>query len=205
MFNEEVERIILFSIIFEEADYEIAEEDFINSRNKMIAKAIIELRKNNEKIGMFEVQSKIKRNKTDVINYLAELSNNLYGLDREKSYEELRNLSKKRKLYQLVNESKVQIEESEDISLYAQKLVDEINSIVKEEVKETSFYEKVIETTKEIENNWKNRNNFDLYTGILDLDKKTCGLHRQELTIIGARPRTRKDNINTTNSRKNSK
>ena len=41
---------------------------------------------------------------------------------------------------------------------------------------------------------------YSLYTGIFDLDKIICGLHNEELTIIGARPRNRKDNICFTNS-----
>ena len=42
----------------------------------------------------------------------------------------------------------------------------------------------------QIEQNTLKGTDYSLYTGITDLDNITCGLHRQELTIIGARPRS---------------
>ena len=41
---------------------------------------------------------------------------------------------------------------------------------------------------------------YKYFTGIFDLDKVTNGLHEEELTIVGARPRSRKNNICVTNS-----
>ena len=76
----------------------------------------------------------------------------------------------------------------EDIETYSQKVIKDINDITKQTQKEESLTEQISNTLTEIEANWRNRNDYSLYTGILDLDKKTCGLHNQELTIIGARP-----------------
>lgn len=62
--------------------------------------------------------------------------------------------------------------------------------------------EQIVDTATEIEKNYNKRNDYSLYTGIYDLDDLTCGLHNKELTIIGARPRCWKNNINIANSRK---
>ena len=43
-------------------------------------------------------------------------------------------------------------------------------------------------TVSALEENYNNKNDYSLYTGLMDLDNKICGLHNQELTIIGARP-----------------
>ena len=77
-----------------------------------------------------------------------------------------------------------------------------INDISKENEKQETFLQQITETAEEIEKNYNKRNDYSLYTGIYDLDALTCGLHNKELTIIGARPRSRKNNINFTNSRK---
>lgn len=188
MENEEIEKIVLFSIIYEKAEYEICENDFTTDRNKKIARAIVELRKEHKEITMLNVQNKIKANKKQVIDYIATLGDNIYGFDRNKCYEELINLSKKRMLFQLLKESIVAVPEEDDISLYSQALISSINKITEKEEKETTFVNKIAKTTQEIEHNWKNRNNHDFDTGIFDLDNKTGGLHKQELTIVGARP-----------------
>lgn len=188
MENEEIEKFVLFSIIYEKAEYEICENDFTTDRNKKIANAIIELRKEHEEITMINVQKKIKANKKQVIDYIATLGDSIYGFDRDKCYEELINLSRKRMLFQLLKESIVAVPEEDDVSLYSQALISSINKITEKEEKETTFMNKIAKTTQEIEQNWKNRNNHDFDTGIFDLDNKTGGLHKQELTIIGARP-----------------
>ncbi len=46
----------------------------------------------------------------------------------------------------------------------------------------------LVDVSKELENAHKNRGNVEIPTGLRRLDKKLVGLHRQELTVVGARP-----------------
>ena len=79
--------------------------------------------------------------------------------------------------------------------------IKEINKVAEMNEKEKTFLQQVIDVSEEIEKNSLEEPDYSLYTGITDLDKITCGLHKQELTIIGARPRCWKNNISITSSR----
>lgn len=187
MYDEEIEKAVLYYLIFENADYLIEEDDFVFERNKKIAKAIIELRSEKQNISMISVKSKIRANQNQVLEYISKIGDNIYGSKSDEVYRQLIQLSQKRKMFNLAHKILENIE-NEDIETYSQKVIKDINDITKQTQKEESLTEQITNTLTEIEANWKNRNDYSLYTGILDLDKKTCGLHNQELTIIGARP-----------------
>ena len=55
-------------------------------------------------------------------------------------------------------------------------------------MREKTFVEQVADVTAEIEKSTLEKPDLSLYMGITDLDEIICGLHKQELTIIGARP-----------------
>lgn len=187
MYDEEIEKAVLYYIIFENADYLIQEDDFMSDRNKKIAKAIIELKKEKKDVSMLSVKSKIKANQSQVLKYISSIGNNIYGANADELYNKLIQLSQKRKMFNLAHKILQEIE-TENIEVYSQKIIREINEMTKQSEKDISLTDQITNTLTQIENNWKNRNDYSLYTGILDLDKKTCGLHNQELTIIGARP-----------------
>lgn len=187
MYDEEIEKAVLYYIIYEGANYEIREDDFINDRNKKIAKAINELKAKKEDISMLTVKSKIKANSKQVLEYITTLGNNVYGTNIDDMYKKLIQLSQKRKIFELAKKIMQNIE-NEDIEVYAQTIIRNINDISNRNYKEDTLSQQVLETMEQIENNWKKRNDKSLYTGFFDLDKKICGLHNQELTIIGARP-----------------
>lgn len=190
MYDEEIEKAVLFYIIFENAQYQINEDDFVNLINKKIAIAINELRKSNEEISMISIQSKFKTNQNEVLAYISKIGDYVIrGLNNpDELYSKLIKLSQKRKLFMLAKKIESDVLEQEEADIYGQKIIDEINRITSREEKEKSFAEKIAEATIEIENNWKNQSDYSLYTGIYDLDSMICGLHKQELTIIGARP-----------------
>ena len=187
MFDEEIEKVVLYYIIFENADNPITEEDFIYDRNKKIATAIIELRKEKKEISMISVKGKIRANQKQVLEYISNIGNNIYGASLDEAYVKLKNLTKKRKMYNLAHEILQNIE-NEDADIYSQKVIKELNEITNESDKEEKLIDQISTAVMRIEDNWRNRNDYSLYTGILDLDNKLCGLHNQELTIIGARP-----------------
>lgn len=188
MYDEEIEKAVLYYIIFKNEELDIEESDFINIKNKMIAKAIEELKLEKEDISILAVQSKIKGNQKQILEYISNLGNNIYGITAEVCYNKLKELSKKRKVFELAQNILTNVAEEESIDIYIQDCIDKLNKIEKINTKEKTFVEQIAETTSEIERNYNNRNDYSLYTGIFDLDKLTCGLHNQELTIIGARP-----------------
>ena len=187
MYDEEVEKAVLYYIIFQNADYQIDESDFVNGRNIRIAKAIIQLRKEKKEISMLNVQSLIKANQAEVLRYISELGNNVYGANEDNTYMKLIRLSEKRKLFNLLQKAIVEIQD-EEADIYSQKLIKQLNEITQREEKEKTFTEKIAEATIDLEKKYNNQSDYSLYTGLYDLDDMTCGLHNQELTIIGARP-----------------
>ena len=188
MYDEEIEKAVLYYIIFKKEELDIEESDFINIKNKLIAKAIEELKLEKQDISILSVQSKVKGNQKQILEYISNLGNNIFGITAESCYNKLKELSKKRKVFELAQNIISNVTEEENIDIYIQDCIDKLNNIEKINTKEKTFIEQIAETTNEIEKNYNNRNDYSLYTGIFDLDKLTCGLHNQELTIIGARP-----------------
>lgn len=187
MYDEEIEKAVLYYIIFQKADYLIEESDFVNSRNKKIAKAIIQLRKEKKEISILSIQSSIKANHTEVIQYISELGNNIYGSDPDTVYNKLIQLSAKRKLFNVLQKGIAEIQ-NEEADIYIQKLIKELNKIARGQEKEETFMDKIVQATEDLEKKYNNQNDYSLYTGLYDLDDLTCGLHNEEFTIIGARP-----------------
>lgn len=201
MYDEELEKAMLYYLIFEQEDYLLDETDFVAERNKKIIRAINELKAEKAAISIFTIKSKIKANGKQVLDYITSLSEYIRTSNVESVYTQLMELSKKRKLLTLMQEKIMDISDCENVDILAQEIVKEVNNIEKINEKEKSFLEQVVETMEQIEKNTLEKTDYSLYTGIQDLDQKTCGLHKQELTIIGARPRSRKNNISVTNCR----
>lgn len=189
MYDEEIEKAMLYYIIYENYKCEINEEDFINSRNKKIAKAINELKAENKEIGILNIQTKIKANKKEVLEYLTELGQYIYNTTQEDIYRQLIELSNKRKIFKILQNSLCEINES-DSSIVIQNLIKNITNIDKRQAEdEENFINKLAMAMKDLEDKYNNKSDYSLYTGLYDLDAMTCGLHNEELTIIGARPR----------------
>lgn len=188
MFDEELEKAMLFYLIFEQEDYLLDENDFVNDRNKKIIRAINELKAEKKEISMLSVKSKIKANGGQVVEYISSLGNYIRTTNADSIYNQLMELSKKRKLLQLLQEKTMEISDCKNIDILAQGLIKDINQIEQVNEKEKTFVQQVVEATDKIEKNTLEKTDYSLYTGLIDLDKIICGLHEQELTIIGARP-----------------
>ena len=188
MYDEELEKAMLFYLIFENEEYLLDENDFVNDRNQKIIKAINELKAEKKDISMLSVKSKIKANAKQVLEYISSLGDYVRTSSSEDVYNQLIELSKKRKIFKILQEKTMDIADTESIDALAQDIIKQINSIEQINEKEKTFLEQVVNTATKMEEDSKNGTDYSLYTGITDLDNKTCGLHRQELTIIGARP-----------------
>lgn len=187
MQDEEIEKAMLYYLIFENYECELIDADFTTRLNKKIFKAIQNLKQAKEEITMLTVKNKLTDEK-NILSYLATLSENIYSTTAESVYKKLIELTKKRQMQKLLNESATKIKDAENIDIDIEKVIKELNKIEDREIKEESLKEQIIDTLDMIEKNMKNKNDYSLYTGILDLDQLTCGLHNEELTIIGARP-----------------
>lgn len=187
MQDEEIEKAMLYYLIFENYECELIDADFTTRLNKKIFKAIQNLKQAKEEITMLTVKNKLTDEK-NILSYLATLSENIYSTTAESVYKKLIELTKKRQMQKLLNESATKIKDAENIDIDIEKVIKELNKIEDREIKEESLKEQIIYTLDMIEKNMKNKNDYSLYTGMLDLDQLTCGLHNEELTIIGARP-----------------
>lgn len=188
MSDEELEKAMLYYLIYEQEDYVLDETDFAFEKNKKIIKAINELKAEKKEISIISLQSKISANNKQVIEYLTSLSEYIYATTSDYIYNQVIELSKKRKLMELLQKSITELMEAENIDIFMQDKIKQINKIAEINEKEQTFLEQVVETSTEIERNTLQKPDYTLYTGITDLDKMICGLHKQELTIIGARP-----------------
>lgn len=204
MYDEELEKIMLFHIIFNNYVCDLTEKDFVDSKNVIIIKAINKLKKEKQDINLINIQEKIQRNNSKVLEYLAKLGDYGIGTEADTIYNKIIQLSQKRAIYNLLKENIITVTERTPEETYTD-LIDKTNKIMQRAEKEETFIEQISKTGEEIEKNYKNRNDYSLYTGISVLDDKILGLHNGELTIIGARPRSRQNNFCITNSTKNSR
>lgn len=188
MSDEEIEKAMLYYLIYEQEDYVLDESDFAFDRNKKIITAINKLKAEKQEVSILSIQSKIRANSKQVIEYITSLSEHVYTTTADYIYNQLISLSKKRKLLKVSQEIITDIAETENIDIFIQDKIKEINKIAEINEKEKTFLQQVIDVSAEIERSSLEEPDYSLYTGITDLDKLMCGLHRQELTIIGARP-----------------
>ena len=201
MYDEELEKAMLYYVIFKQEAYLLDENDFVIARHQKIIRAINELKAEKQEVSVFSIRSKIKANQKQVLQYLATLGDYIQIESADSIYNRLMELSKKRKLFKLLQNNMMEVAESENIDILAQKIVKQINEIEQVNEKEKTFTQQFLEVVEKMEKDCNKGMDYSLYTGIQDLDNKICGLHKQELTIIGARPRCWKDYISITDSR----
>lgn len=190
MYDEEIEKNILYYIIFENMDLKIDEEDFFIAKHKQIIQAISELKSKKEQVNLLSIKNNIKGKDRDIFEYMSIIAESKYGSSAEYSYRELKRLSKKRKLIEICNETKEEAENEREIEIYIEKTIKKLNKLNEDAEKEKTFLEMVCETSDVIEKKRMQGTSYDYkyFTGIFDLDAATNGLHEEELTIIGARP-----------------
>lgn len=190
MYDEELEKIMLFHIIFNNYVCDLTEKDFVDSKNIAIIRAINKIKQGKQQINLINIQENIQRNNTKVLEYLSKLGDYGLGTEADDIYNKIVQLSQKRAIYNLLKENIATITIKTPEEIYTE-LISETNKIMQRNEKEETFIEQISKTGEEIEKSYKNRNDYSLYTGISDLDDKILGLHNGELTIIGARPRCR--------------
>lgn len=146
MYDEELERAMLYYLIFEQEQYSLSEEDFVNERNKKIIRAINELKAENKEISMLTIKSKIKANGKQVLDYIISLGDFIRTSSAENVYNSLMELSKKRKLLSVLQTKLQEVLECESVNILAEDIKTQINNIVQVNEKTETFVQKVVNT-----------------------------------------------------------
>lgn len=188
MYDEELEKAMLYYLIFEQEDFLLDEQDFGSERNQKIIKAINKLKAEKKEVSMLAIKTEIKANEKQVLSYIVSLGDYIRTSNSEDIYNRLKDLSKKRKLHSIMQEKMQEVFDCENIDILLQETIKQIKTVEQINEKEKTFLEQVIDATEQIEKSTIEKTDYSLYTGIRDLDNIICGLHKQELTIIGARP-----------------
>lgn len=193
MYDEEIEKTVLYFLIFQKEELSLKETDFFMIRNKQIYNAIEELKGKKEEVNILSIKEQIKRKDVDILKYLGNIAESYYQTSIEYAYKKLKKLSKKRQLLNINKEIEKEVIENvieDDIEIYIEKQIKKLKEINEEGKKEETFKDAVIETSDLITKRFLQKENYknEYTTGIFDLDEATNGLHKEELTIIGARP-----------------
>lgn len=188
MYDEEIEKAILFYMIFQGEQFELTEKDFINTTNQKIIKAINELKLQKEEISMLTVKNKIDEKSNEILRYLAFIGDYVSRTSPQTAYKILKEYTKKREVFNLAKQMQMEVRNIEDSDIFIEKAISELQKIEFQTEKDESFAEQVAKTAEMIETSIRKKKSYDYYTGFFDLDALTDGLHQGELTVIGARP-----------------
>lgn len=188
MYDNEIEKVVLFHVIFNNAELELTENDFVNAKHKQIIKAINELRMEKEDISIITIKNKISNSSSEILPYLACLGDYVFETKIETSYKILKEYTKKRQVLELANKVQQNIENEQSPDIYIEQLIEQLQKIEFQNKEDDSLFNQICKTINSIEKNMNKKEDYSFYTGFFDLDNMTDGLHESELTIIGARP-----------------
>lgn len=218
LYSKEIERATLACIvIFKDCQKHIKiieVEDFYLTENQIIMQLLKELKEEDSPINITTIKEKSKSKKLkekEIFNYLVEISNEVITSAEIDYYiKTLKSYSMKRKILNAtkrINDKVFTTEIDVDSEELKKECINEIVNIKTQtqELKNSDMFSVMNIVIDDIENRYKNRDDHTYETGFFDLDKATNGLHKQELTIIAARPRHWKDSTCIKHSRKISK
>ena len=187
MFDEEIEKAVLFYMIFEEESCELTEQDFVIPTHQNIIKAYNSLKARKEEISILTINNELD-NSNKMLEYIANLGNYITQTSFKTAFEILKRYSKQRQVFNLSREIQMQVKSEEDIDIFIEKQISTLQKIELQTQKEDTFMSQINDTLLDIEKNLNKKQDYSLYTGFYDLDSLTDGLHEGELTVVGARP-----------------
>ena len=192
--NLELEKSVLGCLLIDKSDYvvNLSEDDFYDTMNKTVYKAIRYLNENNKQIDIITVSDLLKKKYnnalelvTNMTNYIVTSENIEYYIKTLKSYTMRKSIIKAamkaiekayKEEYEDSNELKADVLQLMDIQTYDKK--DDNNEI-------QAIMSDVMD---DIEKRYKQDHEEKLFTGFIDIDKVTAGFHTEEMTVLAARP-----------------
>ena len=78
MFDEEIEKAILYYIIIEKEEFDLSEKDFVNAVHIKIINAINNLKAQRKEISLLTVQDQINNKNIQILKYMTEMGNYIY-------------------------------------------------------------------------------------------------------------------------------
>ena len=186
MYDEEIEKAVLFYTMFQNQHSNISEEDFIIPIHQKIITAINELKALKKEITILTVRNKIDEESNETLEYLANLGNYISRTSFKTAYNILKKYTKKRQVFNLTKQVQMEVRSNEEIDVYIEKVIAQLQKIELQTEKEESFVKQVVNTVELIEKSLNKKEDYSLYTGFFDLDDLTDGLHNGALTVIGA-------------------
>lgn len=187
MFDEEIEKAVLFYMIFGDERCELTEQDFVIPTHQNIIKAYNNLKAKKEEISILTINNELG-NSNQTLEYIANLGNYIAKTKFSTAYEILKKYTKQRQVFDLSKQIQMQVRDEENIDIFIEKQIANFQKIEMQTQKEDTFMQQINDTLLEIEKNMNKKQDYSLYTGFYDLDALTDGLHGGELIVIGARP-----------------
>lgn len=186
MSDEEIEKAMLFYVIFQGEQYDLSEEDFEKVAHKKIINAVNQLKLEKNEVSMLTVANKLQV--PNALKYLSYLGDYTYKSSASKIYEILKGYTKKRQILEISKNIQKEILNEDNIDVFIEKNIQALQKVEQQTEKDESFVSQVVTTAEIIEKSINRKEDYSLYTGYIDLDALTDGLHNGEFTVVGARP-----------------
>ncbi len=187
MFDEEIEKAVLFYMIFGEESCELTEQDFVIPTHQNIIKAYNSLKARKEEISILTINNELD-NSNKMLEYISNLGNYIAQTSFRTAFQILKRYSKQRQVFNLSKDIQMQVRSEEDIDIFIEKQISTLQKIELQTQKEDTFMSQINDALFDIEKNLNKKQDYSFYTGFYDLDSLTDGLHEGELTVVGARP-----------------
>ncbi len=165
----------------------LKEDDFLDGACRRLFKAMQEFKNANKEISVFSLNERSNVPLSQIAKISATIATTA---TIESNCKLLKDRSNRRKLKQkanlilkMANDTSKEINEIKNDAL---REIQELEDIVDEEV--ITLEQAMLETNALLDKRHKNKDDKSYYTGITKLDRFMAGLHKEELTTIGARP-----------------
>lgn len=187
----QLEYQIIGSFINDDATHDLIprlkEDDFLDNTCKRLFSVMEGLKSVNRDISIFKLNEASKIPISSIATITATIATTK---TIESDIKLLKDRSNRRKLYakgKLITEmAKDTTKEIGELKNDALREIQELEEVINEEV--VTLRQAMMETTLSLDDRFKNKDDRSYYTGISRLDKNMAGLHKEELTTIGARP-----------------
>ena len=194
-YSLELERHVIGTLIIDKHDeiHLLLEHDFFFPEHQLLYRVIKWMKDTGKPIDLISVSEWAKKKNEDAMETVAGCVGSVTTTTAFNSHlGQLKTYSTKRQILKRVQELENLVYESEherpeDLKNDAMEILSKVE-VPDGEGKMKSIHDLMTETLTEIENQFNGKEEHTLVTGFDRLDRMTAGFHKQELTILAARP-----------------